>query len=112
MTPGYADLTYYRGSTDVLSLTWKDSAGAAVNLTGYAASMTIRDRAGTALASTSSGITATITAGTGLIEFTISDAAAAALTEGTHRYDVWAVSSGGIDYPLLYGSFVVIAETR
>lgn len=112
MSPGYADLTYYRGSTDVLSLTWKDSNDAAVDLTGYTASMTIRDRAGTVLASTSSGITATITAASGLVAFTISDSSASALTVGTHRYDVWAVSSGGVDYPLLYGSLVVVEEVR
>lgn len=112
MTPGYHDLTYYRGSTDICSVVWKDSAGALVDLTGYTAELTIRNAAGTIIGETGSGITATITAAAGLVTFTITDAAAAALTEGTHRYDIWVVSAGGIDYPLLYGSFAVIPETR
>lgn len=112
MTPGYHDLTYYRGSTDICSVQWKDSAGVAVDLTGYTAELTIRDSSGTIIGETGSGITATITTGSGLVEFTITDNAAAALPAGTHRYDIWVVSSGGIDYPLLYGSFAVIPETR
>jgi len=106
------NLSYYRGRTDVASIVWQDSNGAAVNLAGYAIAVNVRNAAGTVIASTSSGITATVTAATGTIVLTMSDAVGQALAEGTHRWDVWAVSSGGIDYPLIYGDFVVIKDQR
>jgi len=112
MTPGLHDFTYYRGATDLRSVTWKDSNGNPVDLTGYTASMHIRDAADTVLASTSDGITATITAASGLVVFTISDAKGRGLPVGNHRYDVWLVSSGGTDYPILYGNVTVLKEVR
>ena len=112
MTPGYHDLTYYRGSTDICSVVWKDSAGALVDLTGYSATFTIRDASDAVVGVTGSGITATITANTGTVVFTITDNAAAALPVGVQRYDVWLTSSGGTDYPLLYGAFTVVEEVR
>ena len=112
MKPQLKDLVYYRGSTDICSLQWQDSAGTAIDLTGYTAALTVRDSADSIIGLTGSGISATITANTGTIAFTITDQAAAALPIGVHRYDVWTTSSGGYDYPLLYGSFTVIEEVR
>lgn len=112
MKPAHKDLTYYRGATDICSVQWTDSGGAAVDLTGYTASLTVRNAADQIIGAIGSGITATITANTGTVAFTITDQAAQALTVGVHRYDVWLVSSGGIDYPLLYGSFTVVEEVR
>lgn len=112
MVPGLFDFTYYRGATDLLSATWRDSNGSAVDLTGYAASMHIRNAADTVLASTSDGITATITAASGLVVFSISDEKGRGLAVGNHRYDVWLVSGGGVDYPILYGNVTVLGEVR
>lgn len=111
MMPGRYDISYYRGSTKVKTFTWK-ADGTAVNLTGYTVSMHIRDAEGTVLASTSDGITATVTAASGIMQFTISDAKGQGLDAGVHRYDVWAVSSGGEDNALVYGSFTVVEEVR
>jgi hypothetical protein len=111
MNPGQADLTYYRGKTDLFSIQWK-YADTPVDLTGYAATATIRAYDGSLLADTSSGITATITANTGTAVFTISDAVGRALPIGTHHYDVWMVSAGGIDYPILAGLVTVVKEVR
>jgi hypothetical protein len=110
MTPQLKDITYYRGSTDVCSVRWLQSDGTTpTDLTGYTATMYVRDAAGTLL---SSGISSSITANTGTVVFTITDAAAAAMPLGVHRHDVWLVSSGGIDYCLIYGAFTVLKETR
>ena len=112
MIPLQHDLSYYRGGTDVASIQWTDDSGTAINLAGYSATMTIRRHDGTLVDSTSGAITATITAATGTIVFTITDAGAAALPVGVHVYDVFVVSSGGIDYPLLTGNFLVRDEVR
>ena len=42
MTAGVYDITIEQGATFTLSATWKDSAGAPVNLTGYSARMQVR----------------------------------------------------------------------
>ncbi|MGA1045390.1 MAG: hypothetical protein ACO3ZY_09335 [Phycisphaerales bacterium] len=112
MNPLLHDISYYRGTTDIASIEWQDQSGTPVNLTGYAAHCYVRSAAGTMLASTASEITATITAASGLIVLTITDAGGRGLPAGVHVYDVWAVSSGGIDYPLVSGSFTVIPEQR
>ena len=112
MKPAHKDLTYYRGSTDVCSIQWQDSAGVAIDLAGYTAAFTVRNAADQVIGVTGSGITASITANTGTVVFTITDQAAQALAIGVHRYDIWVTSSGGTDYPVLYGSFTVIEEVR
>jgi len=42
MTAGIYDITIEQGATFTLNATWKDSAGAPVNLTGYSARMQVR----------------------------------------------------------------------
>ena len=111
MNPGKLDLSYYRGATDLFSVQWLYNA-TPIDLTGYTATATIRRYDGTLLADTGSGITATITALSGQVAFTISDAVGRALPLGSHRYDVWLVSSGGIDYPILSGLVTVEEEVR
>lgn len=111
MNPGKLDLSYYRGASDLFSIQWL-YASTPIDLTGYAATATIRRYDGTLLADTASGITATITPLEGRAAFSISDAVGRALPLGTHRYDVWLVSSGGIDYPILSGLMTVEEEVR
>ena len=43
MAAGLYDITIEQGATFTLSLTWKDSTGAAVNITGYTARMQVRE---------------------------------------------------------------------
>ena len=112
--PKRYDHTYYRGTSDLFTATWKPG-GVVANLTGYTVSMHVKDQAGTVLASTDAGegITATIADPTnGEISFTISDSVGRAMATGLHQYDVWAISGGGSDYPLLKGSFTVVEEVR
>jgi len=111
--PVQYDLSYYRGRTNLASVQWQDSDEVAVDLTGYTVSAYVRDDAGTLLASTDAGgITATVTPADGLIVLTIDDNTGRGLPLGKHRWDVWAVSSGGIDEPLVTGAFTVIKEAR
>ena len=42
MTAGIYDIVIEQGATFTLNATWKDSAGAPVNLTGYSARMQVR----------------------------------------------------------------------
>jgi hypothetical protein len=42
MTAGIYDITIEQGATFQMSLTWKDSTGSPVNLTGYSARMQVR----------------------------------------------------------------------
>lgn len=110
--PGVHDISYFRGTSLIASVVYRDSNDAAVDLTGYVASMHVRKHDGTLLASTASGITATITAATGTIVFQISDAVGQAIPLGTHHYDVWVVSGSGEDDPLLTGQFTCVQEVR
>jgi len=112
MMPGDHDVSYYRGSTEIVgSVQWTEN-DVAVNLTGFTATLTIRDTNGTVVASTSSGITATITAATGTTTFAITQAAAAAIPIGVHKYDVWLISGGNVHTALLTGTFVCVEEVR
>ena len=113
MPPAKYDLSYYRGRTDLASVVWQDSNETPVDLTGYTVSCYVRNDADTLLASTDAGgITASVTAASGLIVLTIDDSTGRGLPVGKHRWDVWAVSSGGVDYPLLTGAFTVVQEAR
>jgi len=111
LNPAQHDISYYRGATDLLTMQWK-SGGAAVDLTGYTVAMFVKTQAGLVAASSGAGISAAITTATGTVSFTISDAVGQAMPLGVLRYDIWAVSSGGIDYPLLSGNFTVSEEVR
>lgn len=110
--PQQHDLSFYRGATDVRSITYQDSNNAAVDLTGYTATFTIRNAAGTVLATNGSGITCTITANTGTTVVTIGKAESKALPVGVHRYDFWLTPSATAEDPVLYGVFTVLEEVR
>ena len=102
-----------QGSTYTLALTYKDSSGAAINLTGYTAAMQIRDTVNSAttqlsLSSPSNGIV--ITAATGLITITITDTQTRALVANTYVYDLEITSGAGVVTRLIQGSVIVNAE--
>lgn len=107
------DLSYYRGRTDLTAIVWRDSNQTPVDLTGYTVECTVRSDAGTLLATTADGgIVASVTPAAGTIALTITDSVGRGLPLGKHKWDVWAVSSGGTDYPLVTGNFTVTQEVR
>lgn len=84
-----------QGSTWSLQLTWLDSDGAPIDLTGYSARMQIRptlesSTVTASLTSPSNGITLGGTAGTVTLAMTATQTAA--ITAGTYVYDVELVS--------------------
>jgi hypothetical protein len=107
------DLEIQQGATLSLTATWKDSAGAAINLTGYTARMQVRsayDATSTILSLTSSsGITLGGAAGT--IAITASATVTAALTAPwAGVWDLELVSGGGVVTRLLEGAATVSPE--
>jgi hypothetical protein len=101
-----------QGATYSLALTYKDSNGTAINLTGYTAAMQIRtsyESSSTVVSLTSSsGIV--ITAATGLLTINITSNQTAALTPGTYVYDLEITSGAGVVTRLIQGSVMVSAE--
>ena len=107
------DLEIKQGATLSLTATWRDSAGTAVNLTGYTARMQVRstyDSSTTILSLTSSsGITLGGVAGT--IAITASATVTAALTAPwSGVWDLELVSGGGEVTRLLEGAASVSPE--
>lgn len=112
MAAGSYDIICEQGATLSLTLTYRDSADALVNLTGYSARMQVRERAsspGTLVSLTqASGITLGGAAGT--IVITVSATATAALEAGQYVYDLEIVSGGGVVTRLIEGKFTVRPE--
>ena len=101
-----------QGATYTLALSYKDSAGTAINLTGYTAAMQLRKTVGSATASlsltSSSGIV--ITGATGLINITITATQSRDLVPDIYVYDLEITSGAGIVTRLVQGSVIVSAE--
>ena len=104
--------TVGQGETWSLNLTWKDSSGTPVNLTGYSARMQARETyaaTSTVLSLTSgSGITLGGTAGT--IGISVGAATTAAIGAATYVWDLEVVSGGSAVTRLVQGNLVVTPE--
>jgi hypothetical protein len=110
MSASIYNINIEQGATFTRTITWKDSANVAINLTGYTARMQIRERveSSTALVSltNSSGITLGGAAGTVVITITATQTDALPnMKKGV--YDLELVSAGGIVTRLLQGEVVV-----
>jgi hypothetical protein len=102
-----------QGSTYTLAVTYKDSTGAAINLTGYTAAMQLRldydsATAVLSLSSPSNGIV--ITGASGLVSITMSATQTAALSADTFLYDLEITSPTSVKTRLIQGVVVVSAE--
>ena len=101
-----------QGATYTLALSYKDSAGTAINLTGYTAAMQLRKTVGSATASlsltSSSGIV--ITGATGLLNITITATQSRDLVPDIYVYDLEITSGAGVVTRLIEGNAVVSAE--
>ena len=108
------NLEIQQGATLALVATWKDSAGTAVDLTGYTARMNVRETYASStailtLTTANSGIT--LGGATGTITLAATAAATAALTAPfSGVYDLELVSSAGVVTRLLEGVATVSPE--
>ena len=102
-----------QGSTFTRQLTWEDSAGSAVNLTGYTARMDVRtsiDAAGAATLSLTTGNGRIVLGGTaGTIALSAEGTATAAVVAGDYVYDLELVSGSTITR-LVQGTFTLRGE--
>ncbi len=87
-----------QGETFSRVLTYRDAAGALVNLTGYTARMPVRGAASPTLV---------LGGGLGTIRFTFSAAQTAAMPPGNYDYDLYLTAPGGDVACLLSGRIEV-----
>ncbi len=113
---GIHNFTCNQGATFSRTITWKNSANAAYDLTGYTARMHVRETVEAAntvitLTTANSRITLGSNAATkGQVTLTISAADTANLVPAIYVYDLELVSGGGVVDRLIEGNFVVKAE--
>lgn len=110
ITPGNLNITIYTSRTFNTVLTWTDSSGNPVNLTGYTASLEARYNLTDAspfitLTTSNGGITLGGSAGT--ITLSMSPAATASLTPGQGVYDLEMTALSGEQDTLLEGIVTV-----
>jgi hypothetical protein len=106
MTAANNNFVIDQGANWFVTVVYKDSAGTAIDLTGYTAALQIRDTyadstTDLSLTSPSGGIT--ITGATGTIAITATAVQTAAIAAGTYVYDLEITSSGGIVTRLIQG---------
>lgn len=112
MSAGSYNLLIEAGATFNLTVTYTDSGGTPIDLTGYTARMQIRanpaDPGSTFELNTTNG-RIVITGPTGLLTLLISAADTGALTLTTGVYDLIVTSAGGVVSRLLQGDVTVDA---
>jgi len=107
------DITINQGATFELTLTWEDSSGTAINLTGYQARMQVRETYSSSSTivniTQASGITLGGAAGTVAILISATDTAAlTAPFSGV--YDLELVSGAGVVTRVIQGAATVTPE--
>ena len=106
--PGLYSPNVSRGETWSRTITWKDSGGSLVNLTGYAAKLVIKSTpSGTALLTLTESSGLTLGGAAGTIAWEMTAAQTAALPTGSLRYDLLLTSSTGAKTYLVYGFIAV-----
>jgi hypothetical protein len=110
--PGLYSPNAYRGETFARVLTWRDSSGALVNLTGYVSKLQIVDRvSGTVRDEFADGTGLTLGGAAGTITWQMTAAETLALPLGNLAYDLRLTSGTSVVTYLLYG-YVNVHETR
>lgn len=112
MAAGIYDIIIEQGATFTLSATWKDSAGAPVNITGYSARMQVRSNYDSeeALVSLVSPTNITLGGALGTILVTIIATDTQKLTIQDGVYDLELQSAGGVVTRLLQGKATISRE--
>lgn len=113
MTAEAMALTIDQGATFALTLTWKDSTGALINLTGFTARAQVRASYSAAaklldLTTENGGITLGGVAGT--VALLASAATTATLPPGFGVWDLELVSPGGVVTRLVQGTVTISPE--
>lgn len=111
--PAEYDINVLQGATFQWRVTWKDSLGVAIDLTGYTARMQIRERRTSTdtlvnLTTENGGIA--LGGAAGHIDITIAAAATAAITALRGVYDLEIVSPAGVVYRLAMGGVTFSPE--
>jgi hypothetical protein len=105
-------ITAEQGTDYTATLTYANSSGTPINITGYSARMQVRRSTGSPDAiltlTNASGITLGGAAGT--VAIAISSAALAVVAAGNYQYDLELVSGAGIVTKLISGDFTVTGE--
>jgi hypothetical protein len=106
--PGNYSIEVPGNSTFALAITWTDSTGAVVNLTGYSAAMQVKRQNGAAviLLSTGNGLIA-VAATAPNLSLSVPIATMETLICPDGKYDLVVRSPGGVQTTLLQGPFTV-----
>ena len=101
-----------QGANWNLNITYKDSNGTAINLTGYTAAMQFRltTSSATAALSLTTGAGITITGATGAIAIAATAAQTGAMEDARFNYDLEITSSSGAVTRLIQGVATVSAQ--
>lgn len=113
MAAGTYDFLLEQGATFDPLITWRDAAGALVNVTGYTARMMVRPSLASATVSldmtTANGMIV-LGGAAGTIQLLVSATATAGLGVGGYVYDLELVSGVGVVRRLLKGAITVDGE--
>jgi hypothetical protein len=112
---GIYNITCNQGATFSRTLTWRDAAKKAIDITGYTARMQVRSTADSAIVvielTTDNGRIDTSTSPLlGQVSLSIAAVDTAALAPGLYVYDLELVSPAGDVNRIIEGNFVVKAE--
>jgi hypothetical protein len=110
---GEYDLEFLQGETYTKQFIWKDSAGTAVNLTGYTARMQVRQSKASdtvLLELTTENGRITLGGAAGTIDLNLTATTTAAITWRRGLYDLELVASNGVVTRLLEGEVTVSKE--
>ena len=101
-----------QGANWYLTITYKDSTGTAINLTGYTAAMQFRQTASSATAALSltTGAGITITGATGTIAIAATAAQTGDMAAAKYDYDLEITASSGVVTRLIQGVATVNAQ--
>ena len=112
MAAGIYDITIEQGATFQMNLTWKDSTGSPVNITGYSARMQVRENyesESTLVSLTSSGGDIVLGGALGTIAITITASATQSLQLEEAVYDLELVSGATVTR-LIQGRAIISRE--
>lgn len=107
MASGVHNIRIEHGSTFILDLTWTDSNGDAIDLTGFSAAMDIRDRAGNLMSDVAADGSISLGGTAGTIAIVLPLGVVNAIPAGVYRYDLLLTSGSGVGTKLLKGSAAV-----
>jgi len=101
--------TVKQGIDLIFTVTWTDSTGTPINLTGYTIKMSVNNQvSNTSVLALTIGSGVTVSApSTGVAQFQITGTQTAALSTGTYSYGIKATSAGGINYDWLDGTITI-----